>query len=78
VIIGLRSPLTSGTVVSGTTSSSTGVTVDENACCARSLALVLVATESDIRRFIGGRTGGFGPVLENVCDRRSCNLGRRG
>jgi hypothetical protein len=50
VMTGLLSPITCFDFVSGAGSSSVGGIFDENACCARSLALVLVATESDIRR----------------------------
>lgn len=76
VIIGLRSPgITSDGNSSG---ASVGAFEASNACCARSRALVLVATESDIRRLFVGRTGGFGLAFENVCDRRSPSLtGRR-
>jgi hypothetical protein len=70
---GFRPPTTSRELKRGIGSSSAGATVDENACWARSLALVRVATESDIRRLKGGRTGGLKLEFENVWDLRSCN-----
>ena len=79
MITGFRSPLISLEFESGTESFSDVGTVDENAWRARSLALVLVATESDICCLLAGPTGGLALELENVCDRRSCSrTGRRG
>ena len=74
VIMGFLCPLTTGFTGSGM-GSSAGLTVVENALCAKRRALVRVATESDIPRLYDGRVDALGLEFENASDRRSCNLG---